>query len=126
MFTYEQSTGRLFDDNGMLVLKGYAGRGPGLNNPEMQNVPKIGPLPCGYFTIGELQAHHPVLGVNVMPLIPDPDNEMFNRSDFYLHGDNEEMNHTASEGCIVAGPDRLLVAHSSDKRLHVVPGPGVS
>jgi hypothetical protein len=124
MHTFEQSTGKWYGDNGTLLLEGYSGNGRGLNNPAMQNVAKVGPLPCGHYTIGELQTEHAELGADVMALIPDPDNEMFGRSDFYLHGDNEAMNHTASEGCIVASkPDRLTVARSTDKRLAVVPGP---
>jgi RHS repeat-associated protein len=57
---YSQSTGQLTyvdDQTGAHtpIGSGYAGNGPGLNNPNMQNVPDIGPLPQGTYTIGPQQ-----------------------------------------------------------------------
>lgn len=118
MWTYEQRTGRLFADGGTLVGTGYAGTGDGRNNPEMQHVIDVGPIPCGDYTIGPAYTH-PKLGFVTMNLTPDPKNEMFGRADFRIHGDS--VDHDASEGCIVQGrPVRERVNTSTDRRLRVV------
>jgi hypothetical protein len=43
-WTYKQSTGEL-DHNGAAIGAGYSGHGAGLNNPAMQNVHDVGPIP---------------------------------------------------------------------------------
>lgn len=116
MFVYRQKTGEIFQvvgfdekggeaigETGMygtLLGVGYAGRNDGIgrNNPEMQGVSNTGPLPQGAYTIGASETH-PHLGVLSMPLTPESGNQMFNRGDFWIHGDNAE--HNASHGCIV-------------------------
>jgi hypothetical protein len=99
MWRYEQSTGRL-SRNGIIVASGYAGRGEGLNNPAMQEIHNIGPAPQGTYTIGPAELH-PRLGPITLELIPDQETEMFGRSGFFIHGDNKEVNHTASDGCLI-------------------------
>lgn len=99
MWTYEQSTGRLLHD-AREVWIGYAGKGEGLNNPAMQDVKNIGPLPQGLYTIGMPYAHEH-LGPVCMNLEPDRHNLMFGRGDFRIHGDNWKLDKSASEGCIV-------------------------
>lgn len=99
MWTYHQSTG-LLEHSGTSVQIGYSGHNAGLNNPAMQNVQGVGPLPQGRYTIGHSYTH-PVLGPVAMNLEPDPANEMFGRSLFRIHGDNAHMNHTASDGCMI-------------------------
>lgn len=99
MWTYQQRTGRLLHD-GNEVWKGYAGRGEGLNNPQMQDVKNTGPLPQGLYTIGMPYAHTH-LGPVCMNLQPDRHNLMFGRGDFRIHADNFANNKSASEGCIV-------------------------
>ena len=118
MWSYQQSTGELLAAGGTHVGDGYAGHGAGRNNPAMQAVHNVGPLPCGFYTISP--AHdHPKLGPLTMDLIPDTDNEMFGRDDFRVHGDN--ATHDASEGCIVLDHGvRLQVANSPDRRLLVI------
>lgn len=98
-FTYSQQTGALCV-GGLYIGTGYSGRGDGLNNPAMQNVPLTGPLPVGFYTIGAAETH-PLLGPVVMALTPDETDVMFGRSEFFIHGDNQAENHTGSEGCIV-------------------------
>jgi hypothetical protein len=122
MFTWSQAEGRLFDDAGTLVATGYAGNGAGLNNPAMQDAENVGPLPCGYYTIGPLIPFHDTVGADVMALTPDPENEMFGRKDFFMHGVNPEDNHSASEGCPVVPirAERIAVSQSTDKRLLVI------
>jgi hypothetical protein len=99
MWTYQQSTGRL-EHSGTDIQIGYSGHGDGLNNPAMQDVVGVGPLPQGLYTIGKSYLH-PHLGPVTMNLEPSPENLMFGRSAFRIHGDNTLMNHTGSDGCMV-------------------------
>lgn len=99
MFTYSQSTGLLKGANISAVA--YSGRGAGLNNPAMQNVHDVGPLPQGIYTISPPHAD-PKVGPVAMRLTPSPENEMFGRGEFLIHGDNAAQNYSASEGCVVA------------------------
>lgn len=93
-------TGRMYRD-GELFAIGYAGRYGGKNNPAMQNVHEIGPLPVGIYRIGDAY-NHPHLGPLTMNLTPDAANEMFGRSDFRIHGDYiGDLGQLASKGCIV-------------------------
>lgn len=48
-------------------------------------------------------------------------NRMYERNLFRIHGDNKSHNHSASEGCIVLGPDaRRIISKSLDRNLSVV------
>lgn len=112
-WTFESSTGRMFTPEGKLVAIGYAGgdlgtRPDAINNPALQNVHNVGPLPEGMYTFGPWISNHPRLGKDVFSLIPDPSNNMFGRGDFYVHGDTLLPRH-ASEGCIVM-PNAVRVA----------------
>ena len=99
-FTYKIGTGEMFH-NDSIIGKGYSGHGDDVNQPAFENVPMMGPLPEGAYKIGRMEATHPKLGVDVMPLTPDDGNEMYGRSAFYIHGDNSQENYSASEGCII-------------------------
>lgn len=99
MFTYAQSTGVL-SRNGIAISRGYSGRGEGVNNPAMQNVPMVGPCPQGMYGIGHAHTD-PKLGPVAMRLTPAAANEMFGRAGFFIHGDNAGLDHTASEGCLI-------------------------
>jgi hypothetical protein len=120
MYTYNQSTGRLAR-NGILLLTGYAGHGPGVNNPAAQNQHDAGPLPVGRYTMTAL-IDSPHTGLATIILDPDPANQMFGRSGFRIHGDNSALNHTASDGCIIAGhaADRIGIWNSGDHDLEVL------
>lgn len=99
MWSYSQTTGEL-SHNDVVVAKGYSGRGNGLNDPAMQDVPMVGPCPQGTYTIGN--AHNePQLGPVAMRLQPAAANKMFGRAGFFIHGDNAGLDHTASEGCLI-------------------------
>jgi hypothetical protein len=120
MWIFEQATGKWYG-SGRCEAIGYAGRDVGKNNPAMQNVKGIGPLPCGWYTIGEPIEHHPTVGAYALPLTPDPDNEMFGRSSFYVHGDSKEHPGLASHGCpVIPRAVREKVHASGDNRLQVV------
>jgi hypothetical protein len=127
VWTYIQKTGELLHDR-LRVALGYSGyddpttRQRGKNNPELQNVANVGPIPEGKYAIGsphDSKEHGPF----VLPLTPDPANEMFGRSDFLIHGDSKDHPGAASRGCIIVGLDaRHEVNLSGDKLLQVISG----
>jgi len=118
---YKQATGQLFH-NDKLIGIGYSGSPAGKNNPAMQNVRAVGPIPQGWYTIGPAYTEpYEHKAPPVMHLIPDAANEMFGRDGFLIHGDSVAAPGTASEGCIImARPIRELVSSSSDRRLQVL------
>lgn len=96
---------------------GYAGRGPGRNNPDMAAVRNTGPLPCGLYWVRE--ERHPKFRAPAFRLTPYAGNEMHGRSGFLIHGDNAASD--ASQGCIVLHPvDREKVAMFRVRVLEVV------
>ena len=119
MWTYQQSTGRLIRDDAVIAT-GYSGLDAGKNNPEMQEVHDVGPLPQGLYAIGrpvDTAAHGPF----VLPLTPDPGNTMFGRTGFLIHGDSLQHPGRASNGCIILPrPIRERIAASDDGELTVV------
>jgi hypothetical protein len=127
MWTYVQKTGELLRD-GLHVALGYSGFDDpetgqrGKNNPEMAGIEDVGPIPVGRYFIG---TPHDTLthGPFVLPLKPDPGNEMFGRSAFLIHGDSVVEPGTASRGCIIMSRAvRAQVAASGDKVLQVISG----
>ena len=115
-WSYSQATGILGSADGLFTARGYAGSADGRNNPTAQNIVDIGPLPQGRYSFGQIFECTQVLandgicgdchgtgkhkhGPSVIRLVPDPNNEMFGRAGFLIHGDNATG--TASEGCIV-------------------------
>lgn len=116
-WTYQQSTGELTAENGS-AWRGYSGTGDGRNNPNMQDVPDVGPIPVGTYAIRDAY-DDPHLGPCVMHLDPTEDTDTFGRSLFRIHGDNAA--HDASHGCVIMGPTvRNLISTSNDKTLVVV------
>ena len=99
---YEQATGRLLEDEGKVIGIGWAGHLQGRNNPAMQDVKGVGPLPKGKYTVGDPEDGTP-LGPLAFPLTPDPANEMFGRSAFFIHGASQEHPALSSDGCIIQG-----------------------
>ncbi len=120
---YVQSTGQLFRPDGSLCGTGYAGHADGRNNPLLQEVHNVGPLPVGFYKFGEaVDGTH--LGPTAIPLKPDPTNTMFDRSAFYMHGDS--ASHDASHGCIIMGHAiRVEVAEHAGEHLRVIARPAV-
>lgn len=110
MITFKISTGEIFAD-AIVIGRGYAGNGAGLNNPDACDQKMVGPLPCGLYEILSAVDKPESVGAFALPLAPDPSNEMFGRGSFYIHGDNPAMNETASDGCIVTSRDvREMIA----------------
>ncbi|NTX90668.1 MULTISPECIES: tlde1 domain-containing protein [unclassified Pseudomonas] len=116
---FQQSTGKLMR-NGVLVGTGYAGKNEGKNNPHMQTVPNIGPLPRGEYKIIGHPFHHPHTGNYSIRLEPKPTTSMYGRSGFLIHGDSASNPGGASSGCIVLPFNiRHQIWNSGDRDLEV-------
>ena len=98
---YDRASCLFFNPAGSLLGKVYSGKGTGLNNPLWEDVHDIGPIPKGSWSIGKF-FNDPEKGPDVCHLTPYDGIETFGRSGFMIHGDNQLMNFSASEGCIVA------------------------
>ena len=129
MWTYEQSTGRLFDPDGKIVADGYSGGGTdlanveaiaGTNNPAMQAAHFMGPIPEGVWIVGE-PVNSATHGRYALPLTPDVDTDTFGRDHFLMHGDSIPNPGFASDGCIIQPYSaRVQLWESGDHRLQVV------
>lgn len=123
MWSYNQTTGVLSRGSQILGI-GYSGNGKGINNPDLQNIEKVGPIPVGHYRILppiDTAKHGPFF----LPLLPAPQNEMFGRSNFGIHGERlEPPPGLASEGCIIISPKakREELWNSGDYELEVVKG----
>lgn len=102
-WTYSQSTGALLNPTGTLILHGFAGHSAGLNNPALQDQKDIGPLPQGKYKMNQYFNIHPTMGQGVIELLPDPTNQMFGRSGFFIHGLNVNDPLHSSDGCAILG-----------------------
>ncbi len=115
--TFNQSTGQIDfhdTDQDFVLGIGRAWNGLGKNNPSMQSVRGVGPLPCGWYTIRE-PFNHPTCGPFVPRLTPDPGTEMFGWDGFLIHGAalDPAKQGQESKGCIVA-------ARVIRKRIHTL------
>ena len=120
MNTFKQSTGEFFRADGTLMGTGWAGQGAGENNPAAQNQEGIGPLPQGNYTIGS-PYDNPHTGPFTMDLTPAPENEMFGRSLFRIHGAAKTNPELSSEGCFVQlRPVREALWNEGDRDFQVV------
>jgi hypothetical protein len=120
-WNYRISTGQLRRPDGSEAAIGYAGRDEGLNNPAAEAIANTGPIPDGWWIIGTA-TNHPTCGPVALPLAPDRGTNTRGRDGFYIHGDNQAMNHTASHGCIILPRVvRQELAASNDRRLLVWP-----
>lgn len=122
MWTYRQKDGELLHDDGP-VARGYSGIDDGKNNPAMQNVQNVGPIPQGGWTIEKPAFNTMDHGPFVLRLTPKPGTQTFGRSGFLMHGDSIEHPGLASHGCtIFPRAIREQVAASPDNDLEVVSG----
>ncbi len=118
-WTYKQSNGEISSAEGLTWRGGYSGHGEGRNNPDMQDMPDIGPIPQGSYVIGMAYNDPGRLGPCVMHLDPMEGTNTFGRSLFRIHGDNLE--HDASEGCIILSLSmRSIISTSGDRKLVVI------
>ena len=120
---FSQTNGGVTADDGTAIATGWSGHGEGKNNPAMQFVRCVGPLPQGWYTIDPWEMSHPVLGPMVAHLTPDPDNDMQGRNAFYFHGPSSDPSKYGqeSEGCIVVPHfPRQAIKDTGMTRLQVV------
>ena len=129
---YVQSTGQLNYVNNQTgaksyVATGYSGIGKGYNNSSMQNIPYVGPIPVGFYSIGPIGMHYSYKGTplpNSMSLTPIWGTVTPGRGGFLIHGPHKKTpgDKKASTGCIVLDEIfRILIADSEDYILRVVP-----
>jgi type VI secretion system (T6SS) effector TldE1-like protein len=120
MWSYAQKTGKLLQD-GLFVAGGYSGCDNGKNNPDMQAIHDVGPIPQGDWTIEGPPLDTPDHGPYVLKLEPAPSTNTFGRSGFLMHGDSKEHPGCASKGCVIMQrPIREQVWNSHDTDLEVV------
>ncbi|QAR33411.1 DUF2778 domain-containing protein [Geovibrio thiophilus] len=75
---------------------GYAGINRGLNNPAMEQVPFVGPLPKGIY---EITGHNSDIATyNILLEKIKVDSK---RDSFRIHGGKPEPDRTASQGCTI-------------------------
>lgn len=124
-YLYEQSTGSLFEVvRGDLVLLavGYSGKGKHRDQPTSQHLVGEGPVPRGLWHMGAA-VDHARLGPIAIPLAPLASEEP-HRSGFFIHGDNDRGDKSASRGCPIFGRNvRTALARAGDATLTVVRGP---
>jgi hypothetical protein len=117
---YSQSRGTL-TQNGKVLARGYAGHGAGLNNPGLQGLRNVGPIPTGRYTIGKFTTFRnmpysmPLTRVGPQPAGPS-------RGGFWIHAGRKDGAPTASRGCIVVPPAevRAGIAFSGARTLIVI------
>lgn len=118
MWKFVQRTGDIFLD-AKLIDTGYSGRGSGKNNPDEQCVVDEGPIPRGWWTIGEATDDGPTK--ISLPLTADSNTGVCGRAGFFIHGDSIQAPGSASHGCIILSrKTRQLISNSDDRRLRVV------
>lgn len=116
---YRQSTGELSRD-GIFFARGYAGYGEGKNNPAMQTVHDIGPIPTGKWRMTAMM-DLPANGPRCIRLAPMEGTQTWGRDGFLIHGDSLARPGMASHGCIVIGrTQRELMWMTEDRVLEVV------
>src|SRR5260370_1191404 len=119
MWTYDQTSGSISKD-GAVLGNGYSGFDAGKNNPAMQTIHDVGPIPQGLYEIGPPH-DTPTHGPHVMALPPAAGTDVFGRSGFLIHGDSIANPGTASHGCIILSRDlRDQISSSADNQLQVV------
>jgi hypothetical protein len=131
MWTYTQGTGMMYNPDGTPLAQGYSGNWDGTQPPggptdyrnqsADQALHNQGPIPVGTYTIGAAFDDPGGKGPVVMRLTPDPNNQMFGRAGFMIHGDlAPPLSGQASDGCIILDhPSRQTIADSGDDVLIV-------
>lgn len=124
MWTWDQSAGKLFRD-GALVSTGYSGKGRGKNNPALQGMQGVGPIPRGKWKIVERYDSQRV-GPYALKLFAvdgtlDDTHAGTGRGAFRIHGDSVARPGDASNGCVILPRAiREKIWTSGDRDLKVV------
>lgn len=119
---YEQSTGRLYRPDGVLFSSGYSGRDWAANQPVLQHIQNLGPIPQGRYRMTNFFPTTEGRGPKVIKLMPEPGTTTFNRSGFLIHGDNAANDRSGSTGCIIVngGGNRKAIWDHGDRIIEVV------
>jgi len=117
-FVYAQATGK-FTLDGKELTTGYSGHGEGKNNPAMENVRGVGPIPAGLWRISKPREYKEMKDCfDLEPIGHDA----HGRTEFLIHGDSKTHPGSRSIGCIVLDqPTREKIAESGITLLRVVP-----
>jgi len=106
MHYYAQRQGTWMHPSGLRLTGLYSGHGDGVNNPALQPVQGVGPIPQGMWKINApIKSQH--TGPFALPLIPFASTETFGRGiaePFEMHGDwvGHEGQRLASCGCVIS------------------------
>jgi peptidoglycan hydrolase-like protein with peptidoglycan-binding domain len=118
-WTWDQSSGTLLKEARVLA-HGYAGAGRGENNPAMEGVAQVGPIPRGLWRMIRVKNGGPT-GPFTIVLEPEPGTDTHGRSAFRIHGDNST--HDASQGCIILQRpfrEQIWATHATHPLIEVV------
>jgi len=97
-----------------------SGPGEGKNNPDLEYIHDVGPIPKGVYGIGPPH-DTPTHGPHALALTPEPGTNTFGRDGFLIHGDSVQNPGTASHGCIILPRTvRDQIAASGDRQIQVV------
>ena len=119
MWVYSQSSGQLWNPSGACIATGYSGFGAGKNNPALEGVRSIGPIPRGYWVMTGVYDSKRA-GPLAIKLEPSGHNAL-DRDYFRVHGDSAARPGSASKGCIVLWRViRQAIIDSNDKMLRVI------
>ncbi|MBX7240359.1 MAG: FG-GAP-like repeat-containing protein [Bacteroidia bacterium] len=114
-YNYDSSSGTLTGSD--LSLEGYSGNGDGYNNPSMENVKNVGPIPRGCYNVGESFTN--AKGQVRTRLEPQFGTEMYGRSGIQIHRGTFNGPRTSSHGCIVLKNNDAVSKIQSGKTLCV-------
>lgn len=113
---YHQATGETLLD-GNYEGFGYSGKDEGRDNPALEHVEGIGPIPRGKYTIGE-----PYFSKRCGPLtfrLEPVGHDAHGRTHLRIHGDN--ASNDASSGCIILGrTTRTRIRDDHETELEVI------
>ncbi len=94
---YRQASGTLWLNGSIVEQSAYSGKGLGLNNPKLERIKNVGPLPAGLYRLAG-PISEPT--ARTFRLIYEGGPGLFGRDGFLVHGGNAGRD--SSRGCIVA------------------------
>ena len=118
MWIYSQSSGELWSPYFKIIASGYSGYEEGKNNPAMEGVKSVGPIPKGQWVIGE-PYNSERIGPFSLPLYPNG-HDSLGRDHFRIHGDSSSSPGKASRGCVIFNRDIRGKIHLSNDRDFIV------
>lgn len=117
-WVYEQPTGLIYRVDGTVLTRGYSGHAEGLNNPDLQYAPNIGPICEGSYRMELIvDAHgnpcdYEGKAAPVIRFTPMSGTDTHGRAGFLWHGNFRDpaRRWQASHGCIVSDHESRLEA----------------